>query len=569
MRFLKLSLLALSSVVALSTIACSSSTSEEEDADEGALSDTNLGGRNFGLKDGELVLTLDDGPGARTKELVDFLVAEKIPATFFMVGKNADTNRATMEYVARRSAEVPGGLIVANHSQTHTDPLPKQGVSGSINEIMGADRILHESIITSQAQFAAPISFFRPPYGAFTALGAANIARVNAQGGSAYVGPVFWEIGGELKNGFSADWACWGRGGVDIDTCREGYVREAVARKKGIILCHDVHSKTIDMLIGKGTRSLIKQLQETSWDATDPRNTSKHFKFVSMRKDEAAVSDFAQRTEQARATGAKINASANVNRDTGLVLVTYDAAPVGAAKAVVTFDRAPTTAELASAGRAGGNIEKRDLGPGQHFVVVTAIDANGKAITENRFNFIVPVLIDRAPDDGEGDACSNYHKLKERRSDGRTAGRPFKLFHGEIPCKSDTPAANVALRDGNNNPVECYRYNGTARVAAISDGNTAAVHAIGGDEWTVEYDLGYAGHPDDVSKLTLTLESVTGKIVTGKRVKLNGNEMASFHDNTVDCENGYWRGEFNYRNGVAEKFLFRSPVEGEPEYNDR
>lgn len=119
----------------VSAIACG--TSEEADVDESraAISTRNLGRADFGLKDWELILTLDDGPGVRTKDLVNHLVQEQVPAVFFMVGKNAKADPASVEYVATHSKDVPGGLIIANRSNTHTTPLPKQGVDGTVNRL--------------------------------------------------------------------------------------------------------------------------------------------------------------------------------------------------------------------------------------------------------------------------------------------------------------------------------------------------------------------------------------------------------------------------------------------------
>ena len=61
MRLSLLSLLALGSLSALG-IACSAAPAEDGDGSEDALETTNIGARHFGLEEGELVLTLDDGP---------------------------------------------------------------------------------------------------------------------------------------------------------------------------------------------------------------------------------------------------------------------------------------------------------------------------------------------------------------------------------------------------------------------------------------------------------------------------------------------------------------------------
>jgi hypothetical protein len=44
---------------------------------------------------------------------------------------------------------------------------------------------------------------------------------------------------------------------------------------------------------------------------------------------------------------------------------------------------------------------------------------------------------------------------------------------------------------------------------------------------------------------------------------------APFTETDVDCEQGIWRGQFEYTNGTTEEFLFRKPLPTEPEFNER
>jgi hypothetical protein len=82
--------------------------------------------------------------------------------------------------------------------------------------------------------------------------------------------------------------------------------------------------------------------------------------------------------------------------------------------------------------------------------------------------------------------------------------------------------------------------------------------AVGGDEWSVEYDLTYDGHPDDKSKVSAVLETGTGDIVTGKRHFTDGRSAVSFDETAVDCTNGIWRGVFKYPTS-NERFRFSKP----------
>lgn len=69
------------------------------------------------LAGGCVALTFDDGPHpAYTHEVLDVLADHEIPATFFVVGRNA---RRHPEILRRILGE---GHSVASHSMTHTDP---------------------------------------------------------------------------------------------------------------------------------------------------------------------------------------------------------------------------------------------------------------------------------------------------------------------------------------------------------------------------------------------------------------------------------------------------------------
>lgn len=351
------------------TVACGSDpdTSAEDDI----LSAKNLTANSFGLLDKEIVLTLDDGPGPRTAELAEWLAENDVPATFFMVGKNAKANPATVKKIADLSTSNNGLFIVANHSMTHSSPLPRLGVNGAVTEIASADAILRENIELSQSVGStSPFFFFRPPYGAFTSLGSANIAKVNASvDAGKYIGPVFWDIGGALTNTASADWACWGK--VTIDRCTSGYISEAKSRKRGILLAHDVHSKTVDMLTGKGAangRSLIKELRDAG------------FKFVSLRAHEAAVQAFAGEQEQFAANTA-VTISAEISILSGGRVV-IDVKTTGDATIKVAFDQNRPAASFR-----GNKQVEATLPIGGHYVIVSAIGANNQIVKQERYTF--------------------------------------------------------------------------------------------------------------------------------------------------------------------------------------
>jgi peptidoglycan/xylan/chitin deacetylase (PgdA/CDA1 family) len=67
-----------------------------------------------GLRDAHTIaLTFDDGPNARTAEVLDALKEMHVKATFFIVGKQARVHRDVLARIARE------GHLLANHSASH------------------------------------------------------------------------------------------------------------------------------------------------------------------------------------------------------------------------------------------------------------------------------------------------------------------------------------------------------------------------------------------------------------------------------------------------------------------
>jgi peptidoglycan/xylan/chitin deacetylase (PgdA/CDA1 family) len=188
----------------------------------------------------QLILTFDDGPGELTGDLLDFLKEKQISATFFVTGSIARNNLRLLE---RMYLE---GHTIGNHTYGHKIPMPTG--STLINDMLRAHQLIQPFSKTNTY-------FFRPPGGAWDS----NDARATEiPEFSKYIGPVFWDIGGALENGYSADWDCW-RVGISSKECAAGYVREAAARGKGIVLLHDIHRQSVNMFINDLYPALIKQ----------------------------------------------------------------------------------------------------------------------------------------------------------------------------------------------------------------------------------------------------------------------------------------------------------------------
>jgi len=70
--------------------------------------------RSFRTENNEVWLTIDDGPDpAQTPELLEILKAHDARASFFVIGKKVDRNRALCRRI------VSGGHTLENHTHTH------------------------------------------------------------------------------------------------------------------------------------------------------------------------------------------------------------------------------------------------------------------------------------------------------------------------------------------------------------------------------------------------------------------------------------------------------------------
>lgn len=181
------------------------------------------------LGDKTVSLTFDDGPGGRTLELARYLKTNGIEATFFMVGSEVARFPSVVAEVKRL------GHLVANHSYTH-DSMPQS--NDPVAEVRDTDRLIAPHVTGN-------MFLFRAPFGAW----ASRLPGIlNGSGLRKYVGPIFWDVGGQTTSRYAADWDCWGAANLSITECGESYLNEIRDRRKGIVLFHDVHSNSIDMV---------------------------------------------------------------------------------------------------------------------------------------------------------------------------------------------------------------------------------------------------------------------------------------------------------------------------------
>ncbi|SFJ41294.1 polysaccharide deacetylase family protein [Thermoflavimicrobium dichotomicum] len=102
-----------------------------------------------------VALTFDDGPDYYyTTKILDILKREKVLATFFIMGKNANKYPDVLKRIARE------GHLIGNHSWNHAD-FSKLSAERMKWEIRSTEDLIYRTI-------GVRPNFFRPPFGAMS-----------------------------------------------------------------------------------------------------------------------------------------------------------------------------------------------------------------------------------------------------------------------------------------------------------------------------------------------------------------------------------------------------------------
>ncbi|MBK6281635.1 MAG: polysaccharide deacetylase family protein [Draconibacterium sp.] len=100
----------------------------------------------------EIFLSFDDGPGEKTKAILDLLKDYKATGNFFCVGKRLTENPVFAKLI------VDEGHFIGNHSYSHTSNFPVQSRKKITEEIKNTNAVIKK--ITGKSN-----RYFRPPYG--------------------------------------------------------------------------------------------------------------------------------------------------------------------------------------------------------------------------------------------------------------------------------------------------------------------------------------------------------------------------------------------------------------------
>ena len=214
------------SCLTLSLTSCKKESSEDGCTPGAGLHSTDILGSD--LSDGQISLTFDDGPSVHTERLLDGLKKHGITASFFVIGFPAKSNLDLLERMKKE------GHLVGNHTFTHPD-ITKS--SNPVAEVMRTDEVISPYV-------TGDMFLFRPPFGVW---GDAVAQRLNGEGLAKYVGPIHWDIG-DSGTEYTSDSECW-TNGKTTEECGEIFLNEIKTKRKGIVLLHDSHEKTVTMIL--------------------------------------------------------------------------------------------------------------------------------------------------------------------------------------------------------------------------------------------------------------------------------------------------------------------------------
>lgn len=172
------------------------------------------------LRPGEVILTFDDGPRAgKTPAILDTLDQFGVKATFLMLGSAAKANPDLAQLVARR------GHTVGSHTYDHVN-LSGLSRQAALNEIARGETAVAEAL--GQEDMSP---FFRFPY-----LSQTGYLRTTLLQGDMVVLDVDIDSKDYYKDS------------ADVVTQRT--LDRLDARGSGIVLFHDIHQRTVEVLPG-------------------------------------------------------------------------------------------------------------------------------------------------------------------------------------------------------------------------------------------------------------------------------------------------------------------------------
>lgn len=181
-----------------------------------------------------LLLTIDDGPSKRTKEIMEILKNHKAGAIFFINGMHEENNIGVIEEIYKK------GFTVGNHTWNHINMNKENDIKVVENEILKNGELI-ENLTW------APTRFFRAPYGESNS----NIRKFIKDNGM-----IFMDWSGATKD--------WDKSTIEKDI----FINNALVdlHPGSIILIHE-HPWSVANLDG-----LLTTLDEKGYTYIDPKD---------------------------------------------------------------------------------------------------------------------------------------------------------------------------------------------------------------------------------------------------------------------------------------------------------
>ena len=176
---------------------------------------------SLGLRDKEVVLSFDDGPLGATRTVLATLRRHGTKATFFLVGRQAANHPRSVRAIRA------DGHTVAHHSWNH-ERLPTLGAAAQERSIDRGIAAVEKAAYGAKADNTM-VPFFRAPYLALDAT-TRNILRRR----------------GLISIGANIDSLDWKQ--QTSSALHDRIMKRLRAKRKGILLLHDIHPRTAAML---------------------------------------------------------------------------------------------------------------------------------------------------------------------------------------------------------------------------------------------------------------------------------------------------------------------------------
>ena len=283
------------SIVATGCTAESAETEPDDDDTPSATSEEDLTFRsaatsNVNLRDGELVLTFDDGPTATSVDVATLLQGRGHTGLFFTVSHHLGTvegSRATLNDTGatRLGAIAERGQLVANHTHNHcirgaSTAAPCSGrafadlPAAEMKRQVESTDILIRAALGRANRSSAYLPFFRAPGNSWSTTAATTLSSA-ALPSNAY-GPIAWN----LPRTGEEDFQCWRRNET-VATCAGRYIAAFDAMPSG--------GQKAVVLIPPGERARPGSVEIVHVDRRGAEAALELLQFLSRRSTELGV----------------------------------------------------------------------------------------------------------------------------------------------------------------------------------------------------------------------------------------------------------------------------------------